>query len=91
MKPWNLKRIITQVNTRYGAPMGRANVGSEPVTITSGKNGRICKTHQTKVYDKRVPLVYDGAYDAGGAYWGCGPELRVRFTADLSFVEFYRL
>ena len=90
MKNWNIKRVVTQLSCKYGAPMGRPNVGKQPATITSGRNGRIYKSHQTKVYDKRVPMV-DGAYDIGGAYWGIGAELRVRFTADLSYVEFYRV
>ena len=84
-----LSEIITPVNCQYGAPMGRANVGSQPITVTSGRNGRICKSNQVKVYEKRVPLI-DGGYDQGGAYWGIGKELRVRFTKDLSYIEFYR-
>jgi len=89
MKNWNINRVIRKVNTKYGAPMGRNDVGNEPITVVSGNNNRICKRHQTKVYDKRVVLI-DG-YDNGGAYWGFGKELRVRFTADLSFINFYRL
>ncbi len=76
LKPWNLNRVITKVNTKYGAPMGRADIGTKP-------------TDKTKVYNKRVAL-YDGGYDKGGAYWGTGSELRVSFTADLSYIEFYR-
>lgn len=68
--------------------MGRPNVGSEPVTVTRGNNGRICKADQTKVYEKRVSLI-DG-YDMGGAYWGWPDNLRVRFTKDLSFVQYFR-
>ena len=82
--------LIPEVNCQYGAPMGRANIGTQPVTVVSGPNNRIVKKNQIKVYDKRVPMI-DGAYDAGGAYWGCGSELRVRFTKDLSYVEFYRI
>lgn len=85
-----LSQIITPVNSKFGAPMGRPNVGSQPVTVTRGRNGRICKCDQVKVYQKRVPLVYDGAYDAGGAYWGIGSPLYVRFTKDLSYIEFFR-
>jgi len=88
MKNWNLKRVITDVNCKYGAPMGRSNVGSHPVTITRGNAGRICKCDQTKVYTKHVPL--DQGYDAGGAYWGIGAPLYVSFTADLSYIEFNR-
>jgi hypothetical protein len=81
--------IITPVNTQYGAPMGRYNVGSQPITIIRGNNGRICKSDQTKVYEKRVPLI-DG-YDKGGAYWGLpNNNLRVRFTKDLQYVEYFR-
>lgn len=69
------KAIMCDVNTKYGAPMGRPNVGCEPDDI--------------KVYTRRVPMI-DGAYDRGGAYWGIGKPLYVRFTLDLSYVEFFR-
>jgi len=81
--------IITKVNTKYGAPLGRPNVGVHPPLIVRGRNGRICKCDQTKVYDKRVPMS-DAAYDRGGAYWGIDKPLRVRYTKDLSYIEFYR-
>lgn len=83
------KQLICDVNTKYGAPMGRANVGSYPVTITRGRNCRICKCDQTKVYKCRVHL-NNGGYDRGGAYWGLGSPLFVEYTADLSYVRFFR-
>lgn len=83
-----LSEIITTVNSKYGAPMGRRNIGSQPLTIMSGRNNRIIKKNQTKVYDRKVNLI-DG-YDKGGAYWGNPNNLRVRFTKDLSYIEFYR-
>ena len=83
-----LSEIITPVNCQYGAPMGRANVGSQPITLTSGPHSRIFKKNQTKVYERKVNLI-DG-YDKGGAYWGNPNNLRVRFTKDLSYIEFYR-
>lgn len=83
-----LSEIITPVNCQYGSPMGRANIGSQPVTITSGNNSRICKAHQTKVYEKKVQLIE--GYDQGGAYWGLPNNLRVRFTKSLDYIEFYR-
>lgn len=89
MRSDNLSRVITPVNLRYGAPMGRPNVGKQPLTVTIGANCAIRKCNQVTVYDKRVRLS-DG-YDKEGAYWGIGKELRVRFTADLSYVEFYRI
>jgi len=83
-------QVIYPVSTKYGAPIGRAKVGTRPLTITSGPNCKILKKNQVKIYDRRVPMV-DGAYDKGGAYWGMGPELRVEFTKDLTFINFYRL
>ena len=85
-----INKIITNVNCQYGSPMGRANVGKEPVTITSGPHCRIFKKNQVKVFDCAVPMSRDAAYDKGGAYWGLGKQLRVRYTKDLSFIEFYR-
>ena len=81
--------IITKVNTRFGAPMGRPNIGSEPHTITSGPCCKVFKKNQTKIYTKRVQL--NEGYDIGGAYWGMGTPLYVRFTKDLSFIQFYRV
>lgn len=80
--------IITEVSTKFGAPMGRADIGKEPVTVTRGDNGRICKCDQTKVYQKKVQLVE--GYDIGGAYWGYPNNLYVRFTKDLSFIQYFR-
>lgn len=85
-----IDRIITKVSTQSGAPMGRLNVGTRPVTVIRGKRGRICKCDQKRIYDCRVPLSVDGAYDRGGAYWGIGAELRVAYTKDLEYIEFYR-
>jgi hypothetical protein len=50
---------LSDVNSKYGAPMGRAEVreaeASSPV----------------RFYLSRVPL-NSGGYDSGGAYWGLG-------------------
>lgn len=83
-----ISEIITPVNCKFGAPMGRPNVGFEPVTITSGNKCRIVKKNQIKVYQKKVQLI-DG-YDMGGAYWGTPNNLYVRFTKDLSFIQYFR-
>jgi hypothetical protein len=86
-----IDKIITEVNCKYGAPMGRPNVGTFPGAITSGPNGREFKCNQKKVFDCRVPMCSgDPSYDKGGAYWGLPPNLRVRYTKDLTFVQFYR-
>ena len=83
-----IDKIITKVSSIYGAPMGRPNVGSQPVTITSGPNCKILKKNQVKIYDCAIPM--SGGYDRGGAYWGLPDNVRVRYTKDLSYIEFYR-
>ena len=70
-----IDKIIKNEGYRNGAPMGRRNRGEKP--------------KDKKVYDCKVPMS-DSAYDKGGAYWGIGPELRVKYTKDLSYVYFYR-
>jgi len=77
-----INKIITQVSGKYGAPMGRHNVGHKPF----GKK---------KVFDCAVPM--NGAYDRGGAYWGLSSpgegmgQLRVSYTKDLTYINYYRL
>lgn len=70
--------IICRVDCRYGAPMGRANIGSR--SFVEGQ----------RIYCRKVPLIYGGAYDKGGAYWGCGSPLYVEYTLDKSYVRFFR-
>lgn len=70
-----IDKIIDNVNSRYGAPMGRPNVGEKPT--------------DKRIFDCAVPMS-DGAYDKGGAYWGIGSQLRVSYTKDLFYIEFYR-
>ena len=70
-----IDKIITKVSGKYGAPMGRSNVGSRPV--------------KKAIFNCKVPMS-DSCYDKGGAYWGQGAELRVFYTKDLSYIEFYR-
>ena len=71
-----LDKIITNVDCKYGAPMGRENIGEHPFKFLE------------RVYDCAVPLT-DG-YDNGGAYFGIGNQLRVKYTKDLSYIYFYR-
>jgi hypothetical protein len=84
-----INKIITKVSTKYGAPMGRNNEGTYPPLITSGKSCKIYKCNQTKVFDCKIPL-NSGGYDKGGVYWGIGSELRVQYTKDLKYINFYR-
>lgn len=73
-----IDKIITPVNTKFGAPMGRSNVAIE---------GR----ENLPLYDSRVRLDSDG-YDKGGAYWGFNlwHPLRVKYNKSLTHIEFYR-
>ena len=63
---------------RIGGAIGRAYIGDR--MLADGK----------RIYCRRVPLTYDGAYDKGGAYWGCGSPLYVEYTLDKSYVRFFR-
>ena len=72
------EQIICKVDTSRGAPMGRCGVGAK--ADATGK----------RIYRRHVPLVYDGAYDKGGAYWGIGSPLYVEYTLDKSYVAFFR-
>jgi len=74
-----IDKIITKVNCRVGAPMCRPDI--IPAVVDPIK----------KVFNCRVPMCSDGAYDSGGAYWGIGRELRVKYTKDLTLIQFYRL
>jgi hypothetical protein len=69
-----LDKIITKVNGKFGAPMGRSNIGIKP--------------NNKKIFDSRVLL--SQGYDKGGVYWGVGSELRVSYTKDLLYINFYR-
>lgn len=73
-----IDKIITRVDTSRGAPMGRPDIGEPPLPF------------ECRIYDCRVPMSSDGAYDKGGAYWGIDKELRVLYTKDLSYIHFYR-
>jgi hypothetical protein len=81
-----LSKIITKVDTSRGAPMGRPNVDNR--TLRYDKNLKLKRA--AKIFDCAVPMP-DGCYDAGGAYWGHGAQLRVSYTKDLSYIEFYRV
>jgi hypothetical protein len=87
---WNLGRVITDVNCKFGAPMGRSKVGQAPQNIKAGRKNRFYTSAGVPIYTKRVQLDC-GGYDKGGAYWGLGGDLYVRFTADLLYIEFYRV
>ena len=66
--------LTAKADTKFGAPLGRHDEGGEP---------------EGRVFDRYVPL-NSGGYDRGGAYWGLGDRLRVRFTLDCKYVRFYR-
>ena len=82
-----IDKIITNVSCKYGAPMGRPNVDERPA-----KDGLVLDEYlnKNKFFDCAVPMDNSGAYDKGGAYWGTGRQLRVKYTKDLNYIEFYR-
>ena len=69
---------------------------SIPSPSTRIYNELLCKVDTSRgapmgrIYCRRVYLPIDGAYDKGGAYWGCGAPLYVEFTLDKSYVNFFR-
>ena len=67
--------IICDLNCKFGAPMGRSNAGEKP--------------NNQKVFCRRVPLDA-GGYDKGGAYWGIGSPLYVEYSADGTYIKFFR-
>ena len=70
-----IDKIIDKCDSRFGAPMGRRSIGKPPI--------------HKRVFDCAVPL--SEGYDKGGAYWGHGDPLRVRYTKDLRYIDFYRV
>jgi hypothetical protein len=89
-----IDKIIDKVNCKYGAPMGRPNVTPQAYSIVELAVGDFLacpiSKQSKRIFDCAVPLSSDGAYDKGGAYWGLGKQLRVRYTKDLTYIEFYR-
>ena len=84
-----IDKIITKVDGSRGAPMGRHNVGKHPHLGTVSK-----EQANKKVFNCAVPM--NGAYDRGGVYWGLSSsgkgmgQLRVEYTKDLTYINFYR-
>lgn len=90
--PRTIDKIITHVGySLRGAPMGRPSVGTLTYESTNLKGEKVTFVNPMKkrVFDCAVPMS-DGAYDRGGAYWGHGKQLRVKYTKDLTYVHFYR-
>ena len=76
--------LVGPVNTRYGAPMGRSDCPPDGIWEFSDENWS-----DFPYFDRAVPLD-SGGYDRGGAYWGLGSPLRVRYSKDGQFWQFYR-
>lgn len=91
-----IDKIITDVDCSRGAPMGRSNVIPDYryAIIDMGSPHKFLVDDTTRkskrIFDSLVPMSSDYAYDKGGAYWGTGAPLRVRYTKDLTYIEFYR-
>jgi len=95
-----INKIITNVDCSRGAPMGRSNVIPQNVNIVDlgTLHKFLCdpiKLTSKRIFDCAVPM--NGAYDRGGAYWGLPSsgkgigQLRVSYTKDLTYINFYRL
>ena len=82
-----IDKILTKVDCKYGAPMGRANV-YDKLFASFPFISPLDAKKLPKIFDCAVKLT-DG-YDKGGAYWGTGKQLRVSYTKDLSLIHFYR-
>jgi len=66
---------LPEVNCSRGAPIGRNCHWPDKVTET--------------VHLVQVRMSSDGAYDSGGAYWGCGDTLYCAYTTDDPENELY--
>ena len=68
-----MKYPLSKVSCKYGAPMGRFCDPLNP-------DARLVRVH-------RVKMSPCGAYDDGGAYWGCGtPLYRAVWEHDSGFI-----
>lgn len=85
-----INKIIAKCDCKFGAPMGRSNVIPKECNIHVDTNTGKSTCNGKKVFDCKVPMSSDSAYDSGSAYWGLGRELRVQYTKDLSYIKFYR-
>lgn len=72
---------FTDVNCKYGAPVGRSEYGNA------------CEVSDKRIHLFRVRLV-DGDYDDGGAYWGGGRGVKPLYCArtgdDCTYRQFVR-
>jgi len=65
---------LSNVNSRYGAPMGRS--GLTPVVFATRAHGEGAKIHLVHI------RLDSGGYDSGGAYWGFGAPLYYAYFED---------
>lgn len=80
-----IDKIITKVNCKYGAPMGRNNINDCPIKVYN--SNWYCDTGI--LFDCKIKLD-NGGYDSGGVYWGLGSELRCTYNKQLTYIQFYR-
>lgn len=89
-----LDKILTPRDCKYGAPMGRSSIFPDKYTIVDiGASHKYLIDAEGKshiIFDCAVPMSSCGAYSKDGTYWGCGKQLRVQYTKDLSYIRFYR-
>lgn len=88
-----IDKIIDKLDVSRGAPMGRSNVIPQNYSIVnmgSPHNFLVVDGKSSRIFDCAVPMS-DSCYDKGSAYWGMGNQLRVSYTKDLSYINFYRI
>lgn len=83
-------RIVCRVDGSRGAPMGRSSklVPVDKYGLSDHTKNPVSWDF-TPHFDRRV-LLDSGAYDRGGAYWGFPGNVRVRFSKDGQYWQFYR-
>ena len=85
--------LVCNINSAYGAPMGRRDNMYPPIGVCSITglpilSARPIDWKETPYFDRRVKMSCNGVYDKGGAYWG-HDRLRVRYSKCGQFWEFY--
>lgn len=81
--------IVCKLSCKFGAPMGRTNNLPRKNYTYPEFNDMEEVWENVPFFDRVVPLD-SGGYDKGGAYWGLGTPLRVRYSKDGVNYQFYR-
>jgi hypothetical protein len=82
-----IDKILTKLDCHTDAPMGRRGE-ADGIFSSFPFLSPLDAKKLPKIFDCKVELT-DG-YDKGGAYWGMPNNLRVQYTKDLKYINFYR-